>query len=300
VPARHAAHNGADRRRGIIRWKGDTVADPDFPPLWPAGSLGAGTYDAGDHPAITPCLVPSDRLHGAVIVCPGGGYARRAPHEGEPVARWLNSLGISAFVLSYRVAPYRHPHPLADAQRAIRYVRAHAGRWHIDPARVGILGFSAGGHLAATAATHFDGGNPAAADPVERAGSRPDAVILCYPVISFVQHAHQGSARNLLGDDPSEEQRRLLSNELHVTAETPPAFLWHTAEDGGVPVENSLVFGAALRRHGVPFALHVFPHGRHGLGLAQDTPLVSTWPDLCAAWLRSLSFGITGGNQPTT
>ncbi len=259
-------------------------------PLWPEQAGQPGGANTEGLPRITPFPAGATAAHGAIVVCPGGGYRTRAAHEGEPVARWLNSLGVSAFVLDYRVAPHRHPLPLADLQRAVRYVRHHAGKWHVDPRRVGVLGFSAGGHLAATAAVRADAGDPGASDPLERESSRPDAVVLCYPVISFGQHGHPGSMRNLLGDDPPEGLRRELSTELHVTAQTPPAFLWHTADDAGVPVENSLAFAGALARHGVPFELHVFPSGRHGLGLAAEDRRVGAWTDLCRAWLTGLGF----------
>ena len=279
--------------------------------LWPDGARdgardgapGADSVPAAEDiapeertPRLTPYLPATpngsgDAPRAAIVVCPGGGYGRRAPHEGEPVARWLNGLGIAAFVLDYRVAPFRHPFPLLDAQRALRTVRHRAAAWRVDPRRVGILGFSAGGHLAATAATHHDAGDPTAADPIDRLSSRPDLLVLCYPVITFAGPArHAGSMRNLLGDAPTEAQQRHLSGELQVNANTPPTFLWHTAEDAGVPVENSLLFASALGRHGVPFALHVFPQGRHGLGLATDAPGASAWPALCATWLRTLSF----------
>ncbi|CAA9300221.1 MAG: hypothetical protein AVDCRST_MAG77-5557 [uncultured Chloroflexi bacterium] len=275
---------------------------PESAPLWPSEQQPGGVNQAG-LPRLTPYLIDPPQAAGkpraAVVVCPGGGYRARAAHEGEPVARWLNTLGLHAFVLDYRVAterpddaPALHPLPLQDAQRALRTVRhgARDGRWTVDPARVGILGFSAGGHLAATLATHFDAGDPTSTDPVERESCRPDAAILCYAVISFLQYPHLGSARNLLGENPALDQRRALSNELCVTAETPPTFLWHTAEDPGVPVENSLLFAGALARHSVPFALHVFPKGRHGLGLAPADPTVHQWTDLCARWLADTSF----------
>ncbi len=255
-------------------------------PLWPAGT----SPSDGEIPTLTPFLLPSTEATGTVVVCPGGGYRGRAAHEGAPVARWLNSLGIAAFVLDYRVAPNRHPIPLADAQRAIRTVRHNASAWRIRPDRIGILGFSAGGHLAATAGTHFDPGNVRAADPIERQSSRPDALVLCYAVISFGEFRHDGSMVNLLGPEPPEELRRFLSNELQVTADTPPTFLWHTGDDAGVPVENALLFAGALRRNGVPFALHIFPHGRHGLGLAPDDPTVGAWPALCGRWLTAAGF----------
>jgi acetyl esterase/lipase len=215
-----------------------------------------------------------------------------ADHEGKQVAEWLNSLGVSAFVLQYRLGErYRHPAPFQDAQRAIRMVRSRAKEWAVDPKRVGILGFSAGGHLASTAATHFDDGRRDAADPVEREGSRPDFAVLCYAVISLVDPvAHSGSRRHLLGDSPDPALVELLSNERQVTARTPPTFLWHTADDSAVPVANSLLFFEALTRAGVPGELHVFPHGRHGLGLAPGDPAVSQWSRLCAVWMEGLGL----------
>lgn len=226
----------------------------------------------------------------AVIICPGGGYNRRAEYEGAPVARWLNELGIAAFVLDYRVAPYRHPAQLRDAQRAIRLVRHLAASLNLRSDRVAILGFSAGGHLAATAGTTFDAGDPDAQDPVDRMSSRPDLLALCYPVISFGTFAHVGSMRNLLGDDPSADLRRQLSAETNVTRDTPPTFLWHTADDPSVTVEHSLAFAAALHRFGVPFSLHVYPAGAHGLGMAHDDPEVSSWTTHCADFLVRHGF----------
>jgi len=258
--------------------------------LWPEGTPNALGQDAEDIPTLVPYLVDGGERTPAIVVCPGGGYARRAEHEGEPVALWLNSLGISAFVVHYRVAPYRHPNPLSDAQRAIRTVRHRAGEWNIDPNRVGILGFSAGGHVASSAGTHFDAGRPGAADPIERESSRPDLLVLCYPVISFGEYAHKGSLGNLLGAEPDDALVELLSNEKQVTELTPPTFLWHTADDVAVPVENSLLFASALSRSKVPFELHVFESGRHGLGLAEDQPGVSAWTDVCATWLRKRGF----------
>lgn len=258
--------------------------------LWPEGAPGAKGDTPEDEPRITPYLVKGDGPLACVIVCPGGGYGGRAPHEAGPVAQWLNSVGVSAFVLDYRVAPYKHPIPLGDAQRAIRTVRARAKEWRIDPKRIGILGFSAGGHLAGSAATLFDAGKPDADDPVERHGSRPDAAILCYPVLTFGEKRHDGSMVNLIGKDPDEKLRHMLSLENSVTRQTPPTFLWHTSDDGGVPVENSLLFAEALHRNGVLFALHVFPHGGHGMGLAQNDPIVGQWTALCAGWLKEIGF----------
>ena len=268
--------------------------DREFHLLWPGGAPGAVGTEAVDKPKITVYLAPADRATGAaVVVCPGGGYrVVAADHEGRQVALWLNSLGVSAFVLQYRLGDrYRHPAPLQDAQRAIRMVRSRAREWGVDPKRVGILGFSAGGHLASTAATHFDDGRPDAADPIERQGSRPDFAVLCYAVISLVDPvAHAGSRRNLLGDPADPALVELLSSERQVTARTPPAFLWHTADDDGVPVENSILFFEALHKAGVPGELHVFQHGHHGLGLAPGDPAVSQWPALCARWMEGLGL----------
>ena len=228
--------------------------DREFHLLWPDGAPGAIGSEPVDKPKITVYLAPADRATGAaVVVCPGGGYrVVAADHEGKQIAEWLNSLGVSAFVLQYRLGErYRHPAPLQDAQRAIRMVRSRATEWRVDPKRIGILGFSAGGHLASTAATHFDDGRADASDPIEREGSRPDFAVLCYAVISLVDPpAHSGSRRNLLGDPPDPALVELLSNERQVTARTPPTFLWHTADDAAVPVENSLLFFAGPAQGG--------------------------------------------------
>jgi acetyl esterase/lipase len=245
---------------------------------------------------ITYYPVPSGEPRGAVIVCPGGGYVGLAAHEAEPIARWVNGAGMPAFVLRYRVAPHRHPAPLQDAARAVRLVRSQAQALRVRPDKIAILGFSAGGHLVTTLATHFDGGDPRSADPVERASCRPDAIVACYPVVSLVSLGHRGSTSNLLGEAPSEAVLRDLSNELQVTPQSPPAFLWHTADDPVVPVQQSLLYAEALALHGVPYELHVFPHGPHGLGLSDGTsfvgasPQVAQWTRLCEVWLQSLGF----------
>lgn len=266
--------------------------------LWPEGAPGALGKEPADVPTLTPYLPPKERATGAVVVvCPGGGYGRLAEHEGRPVAEWLNAVGVTAFVLKYRLGPrYKHPSMLQDAARAVRTVRARAAEWGLDPARVGILGFSAGGHLAATAGTHFDAGRPDAADPIEKVSSRPDLLILIYPVITMREKSHAGSRRNLLGENPTPELVALLSNEERVTKETPPAFVVHTVNDAGVPVENSLMFVSALRRAGVPFELHLYERGPHGFGLGTARgnqpadPVLMTWPAHAADWLRLHGF----------
>ncbi|HWW74419.1 MAG TPA: alpha/beta hydrolase [Pyrinomonadaceae bacterium] len=267
--------------------------------LWPQGAPGAMGKEAEDVPTLTPYPAPKEKATGAaIVICPGGGYGHLSlEYEGREVAEWLNTVGVTAFVLKYRLGPrYHHPSMLQDAQRAIRTVRARASEWGVDPARVGILGFSAGGHLASTAGTHFDAGKPDASDPVERVSSRPDVMILIYPVITMREKTHAGSKKNLLGDNPSPELVALLSNEEQVTKASPPAFLVHTMTDAAVPVENTLMFVSALRRAGVPFELHLYERGPHGFGLgtARDNrpadPVLSTWPARCADWLRLHGF----------
>ncbi len=269
-------------------------AQPKQPPselLWPGGAPGALGTDDADKPSLTFYLpAPASAVASGVVVCPGGGYGMLAmSYEGREIAEWLNSIGVAGFVLKYRLGPkYHHPIELGDAQRAIRLVRSRAREFGIAPDRIGIWGFSAGGHLASTAATHFDAGKPDAADPVERAGSRPDFAILAYPVISMKEpYAHAGSRRNLLGDNPDPKLLELLSNETQVTAETPPTFLFHTEDDDVVPVENSILFFEAMKKAGVPGELHVFEHGPHGVGLAQTHAALSIWPTLLANWLRT-------------
>lgn len=258
--------------------------------LWPGTPPGFDVAFNQPMPTITPYIIDSPRSAGAVIVFPGGGYSGRAPHEKEPIARWFNQIGLNAFVLDYRVAPYRHPIPLQDAQRAIRFVRANASKWRIDPSRIAILGFSAGGHLAACAATMSDDNIALPADEIDKVSARPDAAILCYPVVTFGEFRHDGSMVNLLGENPPEELRRRMSVENAVTDQSPPMFIWTTADDQAVPMENSLLMANALRRNSVPFSLHVFPTGRHGLALAADCPDVGQWTKLCDEWLRKLGF----------
>jgi acetyl esterase/lipase len=265
-------------------------APPKADLLWPGGAPGALGAADEDQPSITPHVVPAGRGTGtAVIVFPGGGYQRLSmDREGEQVAVWLNSVGVTAFVLKYRLGPrYHHPIELGDAQRAIRTVRFKAAEYRVDPARIGILGFSAGGHLASTAGTHFDAGKPGAADPIDRIGSRPDFLVLCYAVISLHDPlAHVGSRVNLLGNSPDPALVDNLSNESQVTAQTPPTFLFHTANDRTVPVENSVSFFLALRKAGVPAEMHIYENGPHGLGLATTDATLSSWTDRLEAWLR--------------
>jgi acetyl esterase/lipase len=240
-----------------------------------------------DEATITPFPARHDGLNPAIVVLPGGGYEHLAGHEGAPVARWLNTLGIAAFVLRYRIAPNRHPLPLLDAARAVRWVRHHSAAYDVDPTRVGVLGFSAGGHLTGLLATETGPMLPEGPhDAIDQADPRPDLAVLCYPVTTLTgSAAHQGSAVNLLGPDAPESLREELSPARRVTAATPPMFLWHTADDGSVPVANSLQMAQALARHQIPMEVHVYPSGRHGLGLAEDDPVVGDWTRRCATFL---------------
>lgn len=266
------------------------IQDGHLVPLWPGAAPGAlGTGEA-DIPALT-VFLPRNLAANTpvVIVCPGGGYVRLAAnHEGRQVASFLNSLGVAAFVLRSRLGPrYQHPVELGDAQRAIRLVRASAASWSMDPNRVGIMGFSAGGHLAMTASTMPSGGRADAPDPIDRASSRPDFTVLGYPVISMMEPwTHQGSKSALLGANPDPALAARLSGERAVTKDTPPTFLFHTNTDTTVPAENSVQYYLALRRASVPAELHVFEKGPHGVGLANDDVALSEWSRLLANWLR--------------
>ena len=259
--------------------------------LWSGEAPGAVGYEDKDRPTITPYFPATNATGAAVVICPGGGYGMLAAHEGNDYAVWLNQLGLTAFVLKYRLGAhgYRHPIMLQDAARAVRLVRARAQEWKIDPQRVVLMGSSAGGHLASTLLTHFDAGDPNAKDVIERQSSRPDLGILCYAVITMGPYTHQGSKVNLLGKEPGEELVKLLSNELQVATNTPPCFIWHTWEDKAVKVENSLQFAAALQRAGVPFDLHIYEKGRHGIGLADKPPFANAHP-----WSRDLVFWLKG------
>ncbi len=234
-------------------------------------------------------VLGDDRPHPAVLVLPGGGYGKHADHEAEPVAAWLNGLGFHCLILRYRVAPHRFPSALEDAQAAMRQVRAGTTAFSIDPDRVGVIGFSAGGHLAAAVCNG------------STAGTRPDFAVLGYPVISFGRNAHQGSVENLLGPDSDPAGRRSQSMESLVSSHTPPTFLWHTANDPSVHVSHSLRYAAALAKAEVPFELHVFPHGRrHGLGLALGEPGVGQWTRLCEDWLTAGGWTRSGSAGQAT
>ena len=261
--------------------------------LWKEGAPNAKGSAADDVPTITPFLAPKETATGAaILVLPGGGYQHLSDiKEGSDVAKWLNTLGISAFVLKYRLGPkYGQPNQLLDAARALRTIRSRAKEWNLDAKRLGILGFSAGGHLASTLATHFDSGKIDAKDDIEKMSSRPDLQILIYPVITMGEFTHGGSKKNLLGENPSEDLVKLYSNELQVTKETPPAFLVHTMTDTVVPVENSLQYVAALRKNGVPFEFHLYEQGPHGFGLAPTNPYLASWTERCADWLILRGF----------
>ncbi len=264
-------------------------ASPQVELLWPKGAPGAVGSEIRDTPSVAIYLPPAEKENGAgIVICPGGGYGGLAlGHEGKEPAEWLNRHGFAAFVLTYRLGPrYHHPAPMLDAQRAMRLVRSRAKEWNLDPQRIGIWGFSAGGHLASTVATHFDDGQRDADDPVERVSCRPDFAILCYPVITMrPPFTHGGSRRNLLGDKPDEALVTSLCNDEQVKEKTPPTFLFHTTEDTVVPPENSILFYQALRKKRIPAELHIYEKGPHGVGLAVGRGAVAAWPEQLAAWL---------------
>ncbi|MEQ1903066.1 MAG: alpha/beta hydrolase [Pirellulaceae bacterium] len=278
----------------IVAWAGTPAhafQEPKTELLWPAGAPGATGSEDKDKPKLILYLASEKDANGAaVVICPGGGYGGLAMgHEGHEIAKWFNEQGVSAFICDYRHRGkgYGHPAPMQDAQRAIRMVRSRAKEFQIDANRIGVIGFSAGGHLASTVATHFDAGNSQDTDPIQQASSRPDFAILCYPVIAFGEpFTHHGSQQNLLGREPDAELVKKLSNEKQVTKDNPPTFLWHTADDAVVLVENSIQFFNALHAVKVPAELHVYEKGRHGLGLAKDVPGAENWPNELIAWLK--------------
>ncbi len=261
------------------------LAQPRTELLWPNGAPGAVGDTDLDKPSLTFYLAGPAKANGtAVVVCPGGGYQMLAmDHEGKQIAQWLNGYGVSAFVLKYRLGPrYHHPAMMQDVQQALRMVRSRAAELKVDPNRIGVWGFSAGGHLASTAATHFE--------TKDGVTSRPDFAILAYPVITMKEATHAGSRRNLLGDNPDPALVELMSNETQVTAQTPPTFIFFTSDDSAVPVQNGVMFYEALRKAGVPAEMHIFRSGPHGVGLAPDYPDLSWWPKLLAEWMRGLKL----------
>jgi acetyl esterase/lipase len=269
-------------------------ADPAEMPLWGDKIPGPTSKDPKNIPTLTYWPAPIDKANAtAVVVCPGGGYSGRATdHEGKQIAEWLNARGVTAFILKYRTAneskidPPLEPGPMLDVQRAIRTVRAKAKDYGIDPMRIGVWGFSAGGHLASTAATHFDSGKPDAVDSIDRQSCRPDFAILAYPVISMKEGVtHGGSRNNLLGKTPDPAKVEFYSSELQVTKDTPPTFLFHTVEDKAVLLKNSQLFEEALKKNGVAGStLYVEEKGAHGIGLGQKVG--SKWPEHLEAWLK--------------
>lgn len=239
-------------------------------------------------PELTPYICEGAK--GAVVVCPGGGYGFRAPHEGGDIAKWFNSIGITAFVLEYRVGPNKHPAPLADAMRAVKCVRYNSEKYGLDKDKIAIMGFSAGGHLASSLSVHYDKDIYEPTDEIDKENCRPDASILCYPVIDMGEYRHDGSRNNLLGDNPPLDMKELMSSHLQITKDTPPAFLWHTSCDATVPVENSLMYANALSKVQVLFEMHIYPIGHHGLGLAPELAHVAQWSESCHRWLDLLGF----------
>ena len=255
--------------------------------------LGNGKFEKADT-SITVHLPNASKATGlAVVICPGGGYGGKVLEgEGHGIARWLTNNGIAGVVLDYRLPQGNYQRPLLDAQRAIRYVRAHAKEWNINPGRIGIMGFSAGGHLASCVGTHFDSGNTNSTDKVEQQSSRPDFMVLVYPVISLGEKGHGGSRNNFLGPSPSAELVELFSNEKQVTTKTPPTFLTHAKTDAVVSVENSRMFYAALKAHQVPAELLEFPQGNHGYNGYKGQEW-DAWQKRCVEWLRE-TFKVKG------
>ncbi len=270
------------------------VAAPEVIRLWPNGAPGALGDRTEDVPTLTVSLAPAEKASGAaMVVCPGGGYGHLAlDHEGKQIAAWLNENGVHAFILTYRIAPmYHHPAPLLDAQRAIRLVRSRANEWNVQQDRIGIIGFSAGGHLASSAGTHVLPGQAEASEAADRFSSRPDFMVLVYPVITMHPPVtHMGSRRNLIGEKPDTALVALMSNEDQVNRDTPPCFIVHTTNDAGVPVENAILFYQALRRAHVTAELHIFRDGPHGFGLGRQYPALNIWPTLCLQWLEGLDL----------
>ncbi|MEZ0265361.1 MAG: alpha/beta hydrolase [Phycisphaerae bacterium] len=271
------------------------LADKQTYPLWVGKAPGQRDVNPADpkdkaenHFPAVQVFLPEKPTGASIVVCPGGGYGGLANHEGPVVGEWLAKNGVTAFVLRYRLGSkgYHHPIEMGDASRAVRFVRTYAKDWNLDPARIGILGFSAGGHLASTVSTHYDAGDASAADPIDRASSRPDLSVLIYPVITMGPTGHAGSRNNLLGKDKANDPAliELLSNEKHVNDKTPPAFLVHGIDDKAVPVSNSDSYAEALKKAGVDVEYVRVDKGPHGFGLKDF------WTDKCVAWLRKHKF----------
>jgi acetyl esterase/lipase len=261
--------------------------------LWPNGAPGAVGDADDDRPTITAYIPASNPTKTAVVIAPGGGYQHLSMvKEGSDVAAWLNERGVAAFVLKYRLGPkYHNPIEIGDAQRAIRMVRAHAPQYGIEADRIGMWGFSAGGHLTATAGTQFDAGKADATDVIEQQSSRPDFLVLAYPVITMLDpYVHKGSRLYLLGEMPTQAEEEAMSPELHVTAQTPPTFLFSTTDDKTVPVMNSVMFYSALVNAGVPAEMHIFQHGSHGSGLAPANPELRPWTEMLIKWMRERRY----------
>jgi len=259
--------------------------------LWD-GNMPLSNGGYGFNPYLEVYPVKTQKTLGAVLVCPGGGYGSRAAHETGVIAEAYNSRGLNAFVVYYRIAPDCHPAPLQDVSRAMRIIRANADRWNVLHDKIAVCGFSAGGHLAASLGIHYEKEPGIPGDPLSMESNRPDAMILSYPVITssseFLQIGSSVTFNNLCGD--SSELKDMMSLEKHVSEKTPQTFLWHTAEDQMVPVENSLLFAMALSREKVPYELHIYPHGLHGLGLSQNDAHVATWLDLSVEWLTGMGW----------
>ena len=233
---------------------------------------------------------------GAVIVFPGGGYGMKADHEGPVIGEWLQAAGITAFVVDYRVAPYRHPAELADAMRAVKVVRYFSDTYGFDTDRIAVMGFSAGAHLAGSVSVHYDKEMYEQTDRIDRESCKPNLTILCYPVVDMGENRHDGSRQNLLGPRPTERMKDLMSLHKQVNENTPEAFIWHTSSDNAVPVMNSLLYAQALAQNNINFELHIYPMGHHGLGLSGELPYVAKWGDDLKAWLKMKGWKECGGS----
>ncbi len=255
--------------------------------LWENGSPLFNEEYGQPQPELQLYLLDTDKPLGCIVVCPGGGYAGLAGHEAEPFAKMFNEAGYHAVVLRYRCAPYKHPCQLLDVQRAIRTVRYYADEWRVKADSIAVCGSSAGGHLALMAAEQYDNGIEG--DEIDAVSSRPDAAILCYAVSTLGEYTHAGTRDNLTGGDP--ELCEALTGEKNLPDDAPPMFIWHTAEDGAVPVQNALIMGMKLKEKNIPFEMHIFPEGPHGVALFYDVyPYPTKWAELCVNWLRHIGF----------